>query len=211
MNDDSITALIEDNPVGVDILPTLEEYVERQIQDPNLYHAECNRTILKFYTFQPTKINVDVVVKILIKAMMQLPSTDFMACLYIIPNSVQTDSTVSKLIRLCRMLQICDFQTFWSVSSEQADLFDSVPGFVEAIRAFIVDVIQSTFRSIYLHDLGPIINLSGNDLQEFLKRQSWSVDGDLVRIPFVEEQQPKTSHQVSTIIPFKQLGSLLKA
>ena len=109
MNDDSITALIEDNPVGVDILPTLEEYVERQIQDPNLYHAECNRTILKFYTFQPTKINVDVVVKILIKAMMQLPSTDFMACLYIIPNSVVRGCFVSTLVQPLPSSSTCIF------------------------------------------------------------------------------------------------------
>lgn len=90
MNNEAINLLIETNRYNIEILPQLESYVQYQI-DKNTYHFENNLTVLKFYQFHPDKTQKNIVGKILIKALMNLPSTDFSLCLYMISERLVSD------------------------------------------------------------------------------------------------------------------------
>lgn len=60
-------------------LPTLERYVEIQAKE-NSYDLEANLAVLKLYQFTPARFNVDITCQILLKALTNLPHTDFILC-----------------------------------------------------------------------------------------------------------------------------------
>lgn len=62
-----------------DNLPFLERYVEMQSKE-NLYDLEANLAVLKLYQFNPNSFNVDITCQILLKALTNLPHTDFILC-----------------------------------------------------------------------------------------------------------------------------------
>ncbi|ENN82173.1 hypothetical protein YQE_01452, partial [Dendroctonus ponderosae] len=62
-----------------DNLPTLERYVEMQSKE-NTYDLEANLAVLKLYQFNPHSFNIDITCQILLKALTNLPNTDFILC-----------------------------------------------------------------------------------------------------------------------------------
>ena len=57
-------------------LPQLEDYVNAQIKE-NFYDLEANLAVLKLYQFNPGVFKTHVCVNILIKALANMPNTDF--------------------------------------------------------------------------------------------------------------------------------------
>lgn len=60
-------------------LPELENYVEYQVRE-GAYNLEANLAVLKYYQFIPNRFNSDICVKILIKALTNMPKADFILC-----------------------------------------------------------------------------------------------------------------------------------
>ncbi len=85
MNPSAISTLIENNRYNIEILPQLENYVQTQV-DSQSYHFDANHTVIKFYQFNPEKIQKMIVGKILVKALMNLPSNDFQLLMFMIPE-----------------------------------------------------------------------------------------------------------------------------
>lgn len=59
-----------------EIIETLEEYVQYQV-DSGTYDFEPNLVLMKLYQFQPEKSNIEIAVKIMLKAIVVLPKPDF--------------------------------------------------------------------------------------------------------------------------------------
>lgn len=59
-------------------LATLERYVQVQSQE-NAYDLEANIAVLKFYQFNQ-RYNIEITSQILLKALTNLPHTDFALC-----------------------------------------------------------------------------------------------------------------------------------
>jgi len=64
------------------LITPLEKYIVAQT--PAQYDNAANLSLLKLYQFSPERANVDVIVKILAKSLVQLPNSDFSLCLYLI-------------------------------------------------------------------------------------------------------------------------------
>lgn len=62
-----------------DHLATLEKYVEIQSRE-NAYDLEANLAVLKLYQLNPHRFNMDITCQILLKALTNLPHTDFVLC-----------------------------------------------------------------------------------------------------------------------------------
>merc|ERR1712044_125580 len=62
-----------------DNLPTLERYVELQAVE-NTYDLEANLAVLKLYQFNPACFKAHITAIILLKALTNLPHTDFTLC-----------------------------------------------------------------------------------------------------------------------------------
>lgn len=59
-----------------EIIETLEQYIQFQV-DTNTYDFEPNLVLMKLYQFRPVRSNVDIAVKVMLKAIVVLPKPDF--------------------------------------------------------------------------------------------------------------------------------------
>ena len=122
------------NRYNLEILPVLEAYVARQCAE-NTYDLDANLAVLKLYQFHPEQNNVSVVAKILIKALTNLPSADFLLCTYLIPERVvraphvahtstrgahletvcaqQETEIIASISALATLLETCAFRQVW--------------------------------------------------------------------------------------------------
>lgn len=101
MADDAITKLLQTASYRADSIPTLEKYVE----SGGAYNADANRALCKLYQFNPDKLNEKIVALILMKSMMEFPSTDLLALLCIVPEKIQESEAIANIIRcvLCKV------------------------------------------------------------------------------------------------------------
>lgn len=76
---------IEDTLYDQNELGPLEDYVNKQVAETANYDFESNLYLMKMYSLYPNTAKKDIVVKMLIKAMMNLPETDFTSLVYLIP------------------------------------------------------------------------------------------------------------------------------
>jgi translation initiation factor 3 subunit K len=158
------------------------------------------------YQFYPDRVNTTFISKILVKALTQLPATDFLCCQYLIADSIQQHEPFISLSKLSLYLESGNYAEFWNFSRGCRDLVSAVPGFDDAIRDFMASVICRTYHTITLKQLGEHLSLQGQALDSFIKRIQCTIEGQLVIFPRVEDGQRK---QQSERIPFDQLSKIL--
>lgn len=96
-----------------DNLHRLQEYVDQQAAK-NEYDLEANLAILKLYQFNPQCFRPDVVVNILLKALTNLPHTDFILCKCLIDlQSIEESEQIQRVMNLHSLLENCHFKEFW--------------------------------------------------------------------------------------------------
>ena len=78
-------------------IKTLEHYVDLQAREKG-YDLEANLALLKLYQFNPTYNNLSVVVQILLKALTNLPHTDFVLCKCLLSQELLEDSQVQQTL-----------------------------------------------------------------------------------------------------------------
>lgn len=182
--------MLQNNRYDPKILPRLEEYVNYQVEH-QFVDAEANLAILKLYQFYPEKFNSSIVSKILIKALMSLPSTDFLCALYLIPEARQVDEPIPVISTLASLLETGRYTDFWSKSGSCADLLSSVPGSLEAIRDLMFNVVARTYHKVNFAVLKDTVNLDDKALREAISTRGWTVEGDTVTCPSNEDNQPQ--------------------
>lgn len=186
-------------------LPQLEQYVDCQVEQ-QLNDSETNLAVLKLYQFYPQTYNASVVSKILIKALMNLPSTDFLCALYLIPERRQVDEPVPIISRLASLLETGCFTQFWSDAGACADLLASVPGSLDSIREFILSVVARTYHTIDLPVLAEIINLEEEDAIDLVTTKGWTVSGSIVTCPRSDDNHP-APRTADEQLSFRQVAS----
>ncbi|KAF6034263.1 hypothetical protein EB796_007430 [Bugula neritina] len=114
-------------------LVTLERYVAIQCEE-NTYDLEANLAVLKLYQFNPSYYQTPVTMRILLKALTNLPHTDFILCKSLLDGARIDDESVQKVIHLANLLECCQFTAFWANLEEEADLVADIAGFQDSIR-----------------------------------------------------------------------------
>ncbi|KAF3847403.1 hypothetical protein F7725_020431, partial [Dissostichus mawsoni] len=114
-------------------LPTLERYVETQAKE-NAYDLEANLAVLKLYQFNPAYFQVTVTSQILLKALTNLPHTDFTLCKCMIDQTHQEERPIRQILYLGNLLETCHFQSFWTSLEENRELIDGITGFEDSVR-----------------------------------------------------------------------------
>jgi len=207
MNIEAINTLIESNRYNIEILPQLESYVQHQL-DTQTYHVEANLTVLKFYQFHPEKTQKFKIGQILCKALTNLPHCDFGLCMYMIPEKLHEEEPIRILASLSQLLETCQFVEFWTEAKTCRELLDTVPGFDDAIRGFIIGVVTITYQTIPKDFLSQILNMSGTDLDALITAKGWSQTKDTVTFPKVEEIVKAKSRTVDNL-KFEDLAKIL--
>lgn len=200
-----VITILQNNRYDPNALPQLEQYVDCQVKQ-QFSDSEANLAVLKLYQFYPQSYNASVVSKILIKALMSLPSTDFLCALYLIPERRQVDEPIPIISRLASLLETGCFTEFWSDAGACADLLASVPGSLDSIREFILSVVVRTYRTISAPVLAEIVNLDEKAAIELVTNKGWSVSGSVVTCPHSGDNQPRP-RAADEQLSFRQVAS----
>lgn len=199
----------------VDKLEALERGVEEQAKQ-NTYNLDANLALLRFYQFQPSKVKIHILARVLLKAMMQLPRSDYRACVHLIPEKLQSDETIYKVVQLANSLDTSRFQDFWTASVALKDVLSPVTGFYDAIRTFILHVVSLTFQRIPKKTLSEYLRLESGSLDAVVKEKcsnnGWTIlsssGGDIVVLPKTDSQRPVKHTQ--DVIKFDSVLPALK-
>jgi translation initiation factor 3 subunit K len=113
--------------------------------------------VLKFYQFNPHSMNIDITQTILLKALTNLPHSDFVLCKCLLIPAQMKDETIVKIIDIADILEQCDFALFWSIANDRKELFEKISGFFDSIRKFVCHVVGTTFQTIDKHYLSKLL------------------------------------------------------
>jgi len=193
------------NPSNVGIL---EDYLYHQIRSQE-YDCLANLAILKLYQFNPDLYNPDVVVNILIKAITAAPAPDFHLCISLLderPVNANLDEPdplpvlLPVLSGLHDLLQQCRFPTFWSIyHSEQLEMLRDnytveCVGFEDSVREVVIRGVKAAFTRIGRERLSSYLDLDGSDLEAYVTKLGWKVEGSVISIP------PNPDNQIESTV-----------
>ncbi|XP_065216735.1 eukaryotic translation initiation factor 3 subunit K [Planococcus citri] len=192
------------NPVN---LPTLERYVEVQSQE-NAYDLEANIAVLKLYQFNQ-QYNIDITSQILLKALTNLPHTDFALCKCLLSEQMCKEAPISQIVYLADLLESCNFQQFWASIYSMPDLYAKIQGFQDSIRKFVCHVVGITFQSINKHSLCELLgNIDEGSMKKWVKKYGWKeIENGLIFISN-QDENIKTKN-ISEEISFEKLVDIL--
>jgi len=147
----------------VKIAPKLEEYLQHQAKTGK-NDFDANRHLMKIYMLSPETYKQDMLGLILIKALMALPATDFLACSYLLPEKLHEMEPVKTLFKLANFLETGQFKQFWKSLSLSPPPFLSlisiVNGFEDSIRTFIGTIVSCTYQSIPVDQFQQYLDLT---------------------------------------------------
>jgi len=177
-------------------LSKLELYVHMQCQE-NVYDLEANLAVLKLYQFNPMFFQMPVASQILLKALTNLPHTDFTLCKCLIDLSRFQDDgdALNRIMSLADMLETCQFQLFWEHLIDISDLTVTISGFEDSIRKFICYVIGITYQVIKKSLLRELLgNLTEAQTNTWVAKNNWKDQGDGFVFIANQEDIIKTQH-----------------
>jgi len=198
------TLLLADRYNAAVVLQPLEDALNSQCAD-GWYDAELNSALLKLYQMYPNEqekvVKVDVLVKVLLKALMQLPESDFSLALMMVPEQLQNLELIRTICLLAEKLQTSSFPEFWDLARANADLIHKVPGFQAACRRYVLRVVGMTFREISAASLAKYLGLAtSRDLGGALAPEGLAFldeDDGIVVMPSNADNHPKSTRVVT--------------
>ncbi|XP_078441351.1 eukaryotic translation initiation factor 3K [Wolffia australiana] len=211
----TVEELLAVNPYNPDILPDLENYANEQVASQT-YSLDANLCLLRHYQFEPERMNIQIVIRILVKALMALPAPDFNLCLFLVPERVQMEEQIKTLIVLSHFLETARFQQFWDEAAKNRHILDAVPGFEQAIQAYAVHVLSLTYQKVPRSILAEAVNIEGLVLDRFVEfhvaNSGWSVEakgrGQFVVFPASEFNHPELKKNTSEGVPLEHVAKI---
>ncbi|KAM1479399.1 hypothetical protein ACFX2I_026687 [Malus domestica] len=212
----AVEQLLAVNPYNPDILPDLENYVNEQVSSQT-YSLDANLCLLRLYQFEPDRMSTQIVARILVKALMAMPSPDFSLCLFLIPERVQMEEQFKTLIVLSHYLETGQFSQFWDEASKNRHIVEAVPGFEQAIQDYAVHVLSLTYQRVPRSVLAEAINIEGLALDKFLEHHvansGWILEKGQGRGQFIvlrrnEFNHPELKKNTDDGIPFEHVARI---
>eukprot|EP00475_Leptophrys_vorax_P038134 TRINITY_DN6671_c0_g2_i1.p1 TRINITY_DN6671_c0_g2~~TRINITY_DN6671_c0_g2_i1.p1 ORF type:complete len:212 (+),score=56.93 TRINITY_DN6671_c0_g2_i1:156-791(+) len=206
----SIGKSLAENPTDASVIGRVEKYVDLQAKDPSAYDLNAFLVLLRLYLAHPDKADLSSVVKVLLKSLTHLPQPDFHAVKYLLPSAALQSADVLAALELAQLLEACKFVEFWALS-KSASLSASISGisgFGNSIRLFIMSVLQRSYQQFNVSELTGLLDLNAKDIAEFLSKNKFLVEGNLVRFPLTAHNQ-MLSKTITEEIPFERLQRLL--
>lgn len=200
------------NPYNPDILNDLELFVNEQVSSKT-YNLDANLSLLRLYQFEPERLSVQIVARILIKALMAMPAPDFSLCLFLIPEHVQMEEQFKTMIVLSHYLETGRFRQFWDEASKSRNTLDAVPGFEQAIQSYAIHVLSLTYQKVPRPVLAEAINIEGLALDKFMEyhaaNSGWVIENgtrsQLIVLPRNEFNHPELKKNTADTVPFEHV------
>lgn len=174
----------------------------------NTYDLEANLGVLKLYQFNPGYYQTNVTAQILLKALTNLPHTDFTLCKCLIDTVRQTEEPVNNVMKLADMLETCRFEEFWIQIKTEPDLTNGVKGFEDSIRKFVCHVVGATYQSIPLEILTQLLGgIPDSGVKQWINKYGWQLKGLDVYITN-QEDNIKTKN-ITEKITFESVAAIM--
>ena len=184
---EAAVALLEKQRYDPAILPQLEAYIEGKS-----YSLDVNLAALKLYQFHPASLKVGTIAKVLVKALMQLPQTDYLACTYLVPERVLDEEPISHITAVAAHLESCHFREFWGALKPLRDAGLLPAEFDAAARKFMLGTFEITYQSVPLAHLRESLGLaSDSEVATHTGPRGWTVEGGLVKIKLNDDNTAK--------------------
>ncbi|MEW5299639.1 MAG: hypothetical protein WDW38_004312 [Sanguina aurantia] len=198
-------------------LTEFEKNVETQLAS-STFNLDANLALLRLYQFHPSLIKVPVIVKILLKAITQLPGAEYKACIHLVHERLQAEEDIARVMEMAAALESGRLNDFWNKASSSRDLIAAVPGFYEAVRSFSVHLLSISFRKVSRKVLAESVALEGITLEQMIQARvlssGWSLvsspGGDLIVLPRSEHNQIVVK-RTQDVITFDQIAPVLAA
>ncbi|XP_074990634.1 eukaryotic translation initiation factor 3 subunit K isoform X1 [Calonectris borealis] len=189
-------------------LATLERYVETQAKE-NAYDLEANLAVLKLYQFNPAFFQTTVTAQILLKALTNLPHTDFTLCKCMIDQAHQEERPIRQILYLGELLETCHFQSFWQALDENMELLDGITGFEDSVRKFICHVVGITYQHIDRWLLAEMLgDLSEAQLKVWMSKYGWT-EPEPGRIFICNQEESIKPKNIVEKIDFDSVSSIM--
>ncbi|KAJ8044542.1 Eukaryotic translation initiation factor 3 subunit K [Holothuria leucospilota] len=190
-------------------LMTLEMYVNMQCRE-NKYDLEANLAVLKLYQLNPMHFKKPVTALILLKALTNLPHSDFTLCKCLIDESYQMEEPITTILHIAKLLEMCKFKEFWVEVDEKASLFLDLKDFNNSIRKYICHVVSITYQQIDQVLLSDLLgSLTEMELQQWIKAMNWKEMPDGYIFINNQEENVKTKN-ITEKIGFDNVSSVMK-
>ncbi|XP_028680557.2 eukaryotic translation initiation factor 3 subunit K [Erpetoichthys calabaricus] len=189
-------------------LATLERYVETQARE-NAYDLEANLAVLKLYQFNPAYFQTTVTAQILLKALTNLPHTDFTLCKCMIDQSHQEEGPIGQILYLGNLLETCHFQAFWQNLEENRELIEGITGFEDSVRKFICHVVGITYQNIEKMLLAEMLgDLTDSQLRAWMSKYGWT-ESDPGQIFIYNQEENIKPKNIVEKIDFESVSSIM--
>ncbi|XP_064602393.1 eukaryotic translation initiation factor 3 subunit K-like [Liolophura sinensis] len=189
-------------------LATLERYVDLQAKE-NTYDLEANLAVLKLYQFNPNYYQTTVTGQILLKALTNLPHTDFALCKCLIDHIHQEEEPILRILNLHELLEMCQFKEFWRVINEDPDLTVGIIGFEDSIRKFVCHVVGITYQTISFASLRENLgNIPDFQVNQWITKYGWRVESDKMIFIANQEENIKTKN-ITEKISFESVAAIM--
>ncbi|XP_077467557.1 eukaryotic translation initiation factor 3 subunit K isoform X2 [Stigmatopora argus] len=191
-------------------LSTLERYVETQAME-NAYDLEANLAVLKLYQFNPAYFQTNVTSQILLKALTNLPHTDFTLCKCMIDQTHQEEQPIKQILYLGNLLETCQFQSFWAGLENNRELIDGITGFEDSVRKFICHVVGITYQTVERRLLAEMLGDpldEGDEVKVWMNKYNWTETEDGQVFVFNQEESVKPKNIVEKI-DFESVSSIM--
>ncbi|XP_066603406.1 eukaryotic translation initiation factor 3 subunit K [Prorops nasuta] len=193
-----------------DNLTTLERYVEIQSRE-NAYDLEANLAVLKLYQLNPHRFNIDITCQILLKALTNLPHTDFVLCKCLLNEKIMEEESINQIMFLADILERCDFQHFWDRVPTISHLCDRIVGFQDSIRKFVCHVVGITFQTIEKYLLAQLLgSIDDTTLKHWVKKYGWKEESKTIIFIANQDENIKTKN-ITEKIDFDSVAGLMAA
>ena len=187
---EAAVALLDKQRYDPSILPQLEAYIEGKG-----YSLDVNLATLKLYQFHPELLKVGTIAKVLVKALMHLPQTDYLACTYLVPERVLDEEPISHITAVAALLESCHFREFWGALEPlrgEGGLLAAMPDFDAAARSFMLSTFEITYQSVPTAHLRESLGLAADsEVSAHVGPRGWTVEGDLVKIALNDDNTAK--------------------
>lgn len=176
----------------------------------NAYDLEANLAVLKLYQFNPQKFQKSVVEQILLKALTNLPHTDFVLCKCLIEQIYFEQSDIKEIIHLHDLLEMSKFREFWAEIKDMTKI-ETINGFEDSIRKFICHIINITYQRVSKSELSELLgNLDDNQLSVWMSKYGWKDIGDGLVFVANQEENIKTKN-IAEKIDFESTAAIMSS
>merc|ERR1712029_986579 len=197
------------NPENVS---TLERYLELQARE-NTYDLEANLALLKLYQFNPTAYQPSVACMILMKALTNLPHTDFVLCKCLLGQDQMEHEDIKRIMYLHDLLEMCQFRTFWHEQPQYHNLTASIKDFNDSIRKYVCHVVSITYQHIEKSTMCLLLGgIDVNTLSGWVQKYGWKeTEGDHGYILVANQEETVKTKNITEKIEFDSVAGIMAA